>query len=233
MSDIHFWNVTRTSIFEMFDIHFRNVTSKMSDIHFRHATSKMSDICFWNVWHPFLKCLTSIFEIKDIHCQNVTSKMSDIHLRHVTSKMSDIHFCNIWHPFLIHDIHFCNSWHPLSKCDIQNVWHPFLKWLELDIQFQLSECGHPIPKFIVDVWHPLFWNWMSAGAIWMSHSTQNGFGCLTSKFGPNWMLGSSTFLWWDTSDSDIYTETRNLMYAGRNLISVESSKFQYKQHIER
>jgi hypothetical protein len=113
----------------------------------------------------------------------------------VTSKMSDIHFCNIWHPFLKNDIHFCNSWHPLSKCDIQNVWHPFLKWLELDIQFHLSECGHPIPKFIVDVWHPLFWNWMSAGAIWMSHSTQNGFGCLTSKFGPNWMLGSSTFLW--------------------------------------
>ena len=161
MSDIHFWNVTRTSIFEMFDIHFRNVTSKMSDIHFRHATSKMSDICFWNVWHPFLKCLTSIFEIKDIHCQNVTSKMSDIHLRHVTSKMSDIHFCNIWHPFLIHDIHFCNSWHPLSKCDIQNVWHPFLKCLEMDIQFHLK------------------WVWTS--------NSKNHTGCLTSIFFDFWM----------------------------------------------
>ena len=36
---------------------------------------------------------------------------------------------------------------------------------------------------------------MSAGAIWMSQSTQNGFGCQTSKLGPNWMSGSSTFLW--------------------------------------
>ena len=128
----------------------------MSDIHF---------CLFLNVWHPFLsdihflKGLTSIFEMWHPKCMTSIFKMSDIHFWNVTSifEMSDIHFRNVTSK--MSDIHFWNV----------------LNWTSNSIS---SECGHPIPKFILDVWHPLvlklYVSWFNLDVteypkwIWMS-----------------------------------------------------------------
>ena len=91
--------------------------------------------------------------------------------------------------FVIADIHCQNV---TSKMSDIHFWNG-LNWTSNSIW--VTECGHPIPKFIVDVWHPLF---LKLDVSWFNLDVteyQNGFGCLTSKLGPNWMLGSSTFLW--------------------------------------